>query len=413
LGAGCNITIDNNEIDNNSDGQYGLRAPGIRVDDVSKVTITRNTIHDHMQAGIAIANNSDVTIGAESSVTGDIADIQSQYGNDIYSNYAGISFGFKKTKPSNGTFVIRGNQIYSNKAGLGGGIAVTREVAGTILIKQNEIYDNYRGGISIQDDCTAEIIQNDIHDQYLRAGIHTGRNGQNWFGVDGGGGAVLTIRQNKVHDNSNTARGGGIDVRHAAGTIENNLVYNNGKAGIRFGDWITEIINNTVVNNGNDTNDQGGGIIYDELDELHTDPPSGVPPAPLLILNNISAHNQKAGIRACFDNTPGFEERDYNLVYQNNGRTDNCGWYTFGGISYVDDLRCANMQFGGCGAHVPRPLEMDGPHDIIANPMFVDLTPGSEDFHLQATSPAENAGDDESDMGAYGGAFPIDDLEIP
>jgi parallel beta-helix repeat protein len=417
LGSGCDITIDNNEINNNSDGQYGLYAPGIRVDDVSKVTITRNTIHDNMQAGIAIATNSDVTIGAESSVTGDIADIQNQYGNDIYGNYAGVAFGLKKTKPSNGTFVIRGNQIYSNKFGTGGGIAVTREVLGTILIKQNVITDNHRGGIGIQDDCNVEIVQNRIYNQYQRAGIHTGRNGQNWFGVDGGGGAILTIRQNKIYGNLNVSRGGGIDVRHASGTIENNLVYDNGRAGIRFGDWMDEILNNTVVNNGNDTNNQGGGIIYDELDDIHTDPPSGVPPAPLLILNNISAHNQKAGIRACFDNTPGFEERDYNLVYSNNGTGEtDCG--------YPDSLnkRCANKNFGGCGDMwnpIPPPrVILDGPNNIIANPLFKNMV--GNNYRLQRlsegdsnNSPGINAGDDASDMGAYGGAYPIDDSEIP
>jgi len=71
------------------------------------------------------------------------------------------------------------------------------------------------------------------------------------------------------------------------------------------------------------------------------------------------------------------------------------------------------MQYGGCGAHTPRPLEMDDPHDIIADPVFESITPGSEDFHLKAGSPAINAGDDGDDMGAYGGIYYIDDSEIP
>ncbi len=409
LGTGCDITIDNNEIDNNSDGQYNQYAPGILVDNASKVTIKRNTIHDNMRAGIAIANNSDVTIGAEASVTDPIADIQSQYGNDIYGNYAGVAFGGRDRATSNGTFVIRGNQIYTNTGGARGGIALRGEVTGTVLIKQNEIYDNERGGISIHDNCTAEITQNNIYNQYITGGIHTGKDGQTWYGTDGG--ANLTIRQNKVHDNLGINYGGGIDVRHASGTIENNIVYNNSRGGIRYSDWIDEIVNNTVYNNGNDTNDSGGGIIYDDLTGAFNDPPSGVPPAPLLIRNNISVYNQNAGIRACFDNA-GLE-RDYNLVYLNNGRTDDCGWYTSGEVSYVDNLRCANMQYGGCGADVPRPLAMDDPHDIIADPVFESITPGSEDFHLKAGSPAIDAGDDGDDMGAYGGPNPIDDSEIP
>ena len=87
------------------------------------------------------------------------------------------------------------------------------------------------------------------------------------------------------------------------------------------------------------------------------------------------------------------------------------------------------MQFGGCGAHVPTPLAMDGPHDIIADPVFVSITLGSEDFQLQDGSPAIDGGDPDpmyddlyfppskgtvrNDMGAYGGTYPIDDSEIP
>ncbi len=424
LGAGCDITIDNNEINNNSDGQYNQYAPGIIVDNVSKVTIKRNTIHDNMRAGIAIANNSDVTVGAEASVTAPIADIQSQYGNDIYGNYAGVAFGGRDRATSNGTFVIRGNQIYTNRGGARGGIALRGEVTGTVLIKQNEIYDNERGGISIHDDCTAEIIQNNIYNQYLAGGIHTG-NINTFYGTNGG--ADLTIRQNKVHDNLGINYGGGIDVRHASGTIENNIVYNNSRGGIRFSDWIDEIVHNTVVNNGNDngtpadpSDDVGGGIIYDGLAGAVNDPPVGVPPAPLLIRNNISVYNQKAGIRACFDNT-GLE-RDYNLLYANRPWNDtfnranapDCGWPT------LDDMSCIKQQYGGCGAYFVKGVGilLDDPNDIIADPLFKDMA--GNDYRLQRLSegdgndsPAINAGDDGDDMGAYGGTYYIDDSEIP
>jgi hypothetical protein len=223
--------------------------------------------------------------------------------------------------------------------------------------------------------------------------------------------AVLTIEKNKIHENGQGTWGAGIDVRHVSGTIGNNLIYRNHRGGIRFG-WedvldnsITDIYNNTVVNNG--TADFGGGIIFDDLAGAVNDPPAGVPPAPLLIRNNICAYNEKGGIKACFTNTVDSEERDYNLVYSNNGTGEtNCG--------YPDSLnkRCANKNFGGCGAMwnpLPPPFViMDGPNNIIGDPLFVDIAPGQEDYHLQALSPALNAGDDGFDMGAYGGSDPLD-----
>jgi hypothetical protein len=66
---------------------------------------------------------------------------------------------------------------------------------------------------------------------------------------------------------------------------------------------------------------------------------------------------------------------------------------------------------------------MDDPHDIIDDPEFVNITPGSEDYHLQGGSAAIDAGDPDpayddadasrNDMGAYGGPDPMVDSEIP
>ena len=44
---------------------------------------------------------------------------------------------------------------------------------------------------------------------------------------------------------------------------------------------------------------------------------------------------------------------------------------------------------------------IDGSNNIIADPKFVEVDP--DYYQLQADSPAKNAGDDGSDMGAYGG----------
>jgi len=72
-------------------------------------------------------------------------------------------------------------------------------------------------------------------------------------------------------------------------------------------------------------------------------------------------------------------------------------------------MRCTNQQYGGCGAHWeydPTRVVFDYPHDVMDDPLFVDKD--NDDYHLQAGSPAKNAGDDGNDMGAYGGSYPID-----
>jgi hypothetical protein len=61
---------------------------------------------------------------------------------------------------------------------------------------------------------------------------------------------------------------------------------------------------------------------------------------------------------------------------------------------------------------------MAGPNDMIADPLFKDM--GGDDYRLQRVSegdpndsPAIGAGDDSSDMGAYGGSDPLVDADIP
>jgi hypothetical protein len=361
-------TIDNNDTHNNSqEGLYVIDA-GSSTEDL---IIKNNNIYNHDtvgKTGINIGGNSYINIGPN---------------NHIYDNKAGIAFdtGNANTKP----VTIANNHIENNDDG---GICVTDAITGKVTITENDIELNGKGGIGMQNSCELDITRNDIHDNH-RGGIHTGTDVANGGGFSGTmGSAVLTIRQNKVYHNGESGYGGGIDVRHASGTIENNLVYENHRGGIRFGwenqtdDHITNIRNNTAVGNG--TDDRGGGIIYDDLAGAVNDQASGTPPAPLNIRNNICTDNEKAGIRACFTNTEGSEERDYNLAYDNNGTGEtDCG--------YPDSLimSCTNKNFGGCGGKwnpsPPPPVILDGSNNIIGDPLFAD-----------------------EGMGAYGGSYPID-----
>ncbi len=390
------LSIENNTILNN-------RRAGIFLVDSSSVSphIRGNMIHDNGTSGINIGGDSTLTIGPN---------------NEIYNNsIAGISFYVNNNPivsrfPCSQPVLITGNTIYGNARA---GIAVLDRITGLLTIEWNTIYQNARSGITFTRPCSAVITDNDIHDHTGAAGIFTG----DWsaytapdpdappsvVGFDLGQGAVnLTIRRNKIHGNLV-----GMRLDHASGVITNNLVYGNTRSGIRFsGDnispydpfaydeaWgITEISNNTVVDNG--SGETGGGIVYDDIN-VTTDPQTGSarafasPPirndsqTARVIKNNIAAYNNRAGIR---DAACG-AARDYNLYYGNFGK-----------------LTSVPAQTGGC-VQGSGPNFTGNPHELFEDPMFVDRAAG--DYHLQAGSPGKGSGDDGNDMGAYGGSDPI------
>lgn len=412
FGTGSSVTIDNNVIEDN-----GSRDPnaGIDIESVASATITRNTIRNNGRSGISINANAvdqNITIGGSLAL-----------GNEIYSNdWAGISFG-THVGPVKGTFNIQGNNIYSNSRG---GIYLYSQVNGELTVSQNDIHHNSRGGIAVRKNCEIEITKNNIRNNG-RAGVHTGK-GSNFAGTQGG--AVMTIRQNKIHDQSSNQAG--IDVRHASGVIENNLVYKNGRGGIRFGESISEIRNNTVVANGQ--SGQGGGIVYHDASAGLTGTPSGTASSTTVIRNNISTDHPDAGLRVggapdgdpcpdVLDYGDGGKYRDFNLIYANypwndvfnRDNPEDCGWFQDSGVGYTTDMSCTQQQYGGCGAHFasggPSAFALDGPSDMMADPEF--LNPGADNYQLGEGSPAEEAGDDDNDLGAYGGGYPIVDAEIP
>lgn len=349
---------------------------GIYIEDVSAITMNRNSIHNHLNfAGIYLnATAADITIGDS------LAN-----GNEIYDNYGGIFLAAANSRP----VLIRGNSIYNNSLG---GIRINGHATAKVAIAENTVVHNDRGGITIAGPCSdLEIVKNDIYDN-IRGGIRTGEDLADGAGFVGPpGSAVLTIRQNKVHNNGTSGYGNGIDVRHASGTIYNNLVYGNNRGGIRYGDHIDEIVNNTAIGNGNAALGSGAGIAYDNLTGAVNDPPSGTPPAEIPIRNNISVDNYRAGIRDGLCSS----RRDYNLLYGNNG------WTT-----------PPMPQIAGCNSNG---------NEIFAEPSFVN--PSLDDYRLNPGSPAVDAGDsfygsDASippargsaviDVGAYGGPYAID-----
>ncbi|MBW1858677.1 MAG: right-handed parallel beta-helix repeat-containing protein [Deltaproteobacteria bacterium] len=442
-------------IENNM--TYDNTMTGIALVDVGSVTenasVHSNTVYSNDQAGIAVAGATYLTItgntirdNGQAGVGFNIADILALYG--------------KPVEASSQSVTITGNDVYRNAQG---GIGILDAITGPVTISQNNIRQNSRGGIGIQNACMLEINRNSIYGNVF-GGIHTGTDLSEGGGFLGAlGSAVLTVGQNKIYRNGLGEFGSGIDVRHASGTIYNNLVYRNQMGGIRFGDYVGEIINNTVANNGQDG--IGGGIVYDDLEGEVNDPPGGTlkdaPNYPLpVIRNNISVYSETAGLRvgvgtlptedtddasnednlvresddggqSCFvaaviaaetptleqsEDCPAYKDRgdggyywDYNLLYCNNetcegnpaerGWPNDCGWP--GPYELAEEV-CVTMHYAACA-----PLGLTKTHhDIISDPMFVDMA--ADNYRLTASSPARNAGDDGTDMGAYGGSNPID-----
>jgi hypothetical protein len=295
----------------------------------------------------------------------------------------------------------------------------------------NIIRDNGGGGIVTEHAVTMDIISNDIYDNQW-GGISTDKidpslGYPNYVGFTGTlGSAVLDIRKNYIHGNGKALNtiGGGINARAATVTIKNNVIYKNNRAGIRVGDYAVEISNNTVVSNGNVSHDMGGGILYDsQINTCMDCQPSGTLGSPIPVKNNIVAYNEKAAfVGLGFTNTLGSEERDYNLIYDNNPgawwMTPDCGYVAAGGdyTTQQIDFKCLAGQYGFQPLYwdyLPvKILKTQDPNDILDNPDFLSMTTGSEDYRLDTIgpppSPGIGAGEGGTDMGAWGGADPMD-----
>ena len=360
VNATASVTITHNDIYNNTYGGILIRYAG------SNSTIYgNNTIHDNLFGGIRITDANSVTVE----------------GNEIYSNGYGGIYDIGADVLS-----VNGTDIHSNSYG---GIEINYD-GGTGTITHNTIYDNVYGGIGIKTPCTFEISENQINNN-LRGGIHTGDQSADGGGYTGIlGDALLTIKKNKVYGNGQSGYGGGIDVRHAGGTIYNNLVYENHRSGIRFADWIDEIVNNTVVSNGTNATRPGAGIVYDDLAGDVNAEPGGYATNDIPIKNNICTNNVKAGIRINIDPSGDCPAaRDYNLLCQNNGITGTT-------CPAPPPYFCEYRQLYMCPANT---------HEIIDDPLFTD--PANDDYTLGVGSPGSGSGESGVDMGAYGGSDPM------
>jgi parallel beta-helix repeat protein len=458
----------------NCDIQLCKGATGIRLNGVVSTTIRGCSIHHNDFAGIATKRGTD-ELQSGSSVFIEDCEI---YQNGTKKDTAGIFL--QGANDNNAEVVIRGtgtsgdktSDIYENaRAGIwlddiddatidnneirdnseaGIRLMDVGSESAPATIQYNKIHQNTKSGIAIFKACTVIITDNEIYDHAGEAGIFTGDWSTTYPPQGAGfdrtnGPAILTIKRNKVYGNR-----AGMRLDHASassavagsGQINNNLVYGNSRAGIRFsgnsidstpfpsavGTWgFAEIINNTVADNGSYvlafTEDRGGGIIYDDINVTTKPPeytatryfydrPVGSTQDPLSIKNNIVANNKMTGIKYCADNSAN--DRSYNLYYRNvEGTCDTGGAVDCGkmcrcktlGQCYEPGINCCEED--SWAYYYSSPVVGHWAEGEICgqDPLFEDgnnETLSLRDYTLQGDSPAIGAGSGGINMGHTG-----------
>jgi len=192
------------------------------------------------------------------------------------------------------------------------------------------------------------------------------QNGKNLGGFGGGvniqnGGTV----QNCLIKNNQARDGGGVALDYG-GLVINCVVTGNTSqygGGIRCLSPGTKVKNCLVVNNtstylGGGVNTWDGGDIYN-----------------CTIVRNTAPVGNGSGIR-----TRNAGHVYNSIIVDNYNTSGNLENWNVNGSGYTYNNVCTT------------PLAPNGTNNITANPNFVNTTPGSEDYHLQATSPCIDAG---------------------
>jgi hypothetical protein len=224
----------------------------------------------------------------------------------------------------------------------------------------------------------------------------------------------FVVRNNHVHDGGPGTNGGeGIDLKDGSsnGVVYGNVVHDLNRLGIYVDAWDKHTYNIKVY----------GNLVYDcAANGFMLSSEAGGLLENIWIYNNIAYHNKWIGIGisgCCDDLSPTHPMRD---IYILNNTTYNNGWTEWGGGIGVDNpdienvvirnnIVSQNLYFQiAIDQEVGVPLgqlsinynlvhgfrdtegETTGDKAVIGDPMFAN--PSGADFHLQAGSPAIDAG---------------------
>lgn len=251
--------------------------------------------------------------------------------NRIVGNYYGMDCFYKTTATVSGN-TISGSTVWGMRCN-----------NSAVTISGNTIRDNGQSGILCQS--AASIIATGNFIAY------------NSTGIDGGGivlaGGTPIIDRNTILGNRANGKGGGIYINNATAKVRNNIIAWNTASesgGIRMDTLApVSVTNNTIVFNATYKRSAGAAITLDK--------PFASPAPTFTIANNIVAYNT-TGINVI--SGAGAPTLSHNCLWSN-------GAYNYNGLAA-------------------------GGTDILFDPLFASV--GLGDYHLTATSPCLNAGDD-------------------
>jgi len=192
------------------------------------------------------------------------------------------------------------------------------------------------------------------------------RNGRNLSGFGGGvdiqnGGTV----QNCILTNNQARDGGGVALDFG-GMVQNCIITGNTAeygGGIRCLNSGTNVRNCLIVEN--TSTYLGGGINTWEGGDIYN----------CTIVHNTAPADNGSGIR-----TRNAGHVFNSIIYDNYNTSGNLENWDVDGSGYTYNNVCTV------------PLPPNGSNNITSNPNFINITPGSEDYHLQVGSPCIDAG---------------------
>ncbi|KQN97852.1 hypothetical protein ASF12_21970 [Paenibacillus sp. Leaf72] len=377
----------------------GLTASGaeglVSLTDVSHVTIKGLEIRNFTST-----SKNEVPIGIYVSGAGshisllnnkihDIKNTSTPTGSDLLGRDAhGIAVYGTKSPASLNNLTIDGNELYNLVLGSSESLVLNGNVD-TFSVTNNLIHDNDNIGIDlIGFEGTAPSTTYDQARNGLVKGnrvynitsnnnpsygkkLPNNSNAADGIYVDGGKDSI--IEQNYSYNNDIgieiASEHKGKSTSHI--TVRSNIIYNNRLTGIAMGGYDkqrgsttdSKIVNNTLYKN--DTLGDGSGQLYVQFDTKNN-----------IIKNNIMVASS-SGVLI------------YNEYTQNSGNIVDYNLYFTPGGSSDAYWVWKNVEYDGYAAY--KANSGNDSHSLFVDPKFVNVS--LNDFHLQATSPAIDAGD--------------------
>ncbi|WP_099521873.1 right-handed parallel beta-helix repeat-containing protein [Paenibacillus sp. BIHB 4019] len=281
-------------------------------------------------------------------------------GNELYN----LVLGSSESLVLNGnvdTFEVTNNLIHDNDN-------IGIDLIGFEGTAPNAAYDQVRGGL-VKGNRVYNITSNN-NPSYGKK-LPNNSNAAGGIYVDGGKDSI--IEQNYSYNNDIgieiASEHKGKSTSHI--TVRSNIIYNNRLTGIAMGGYDkqrgsttdSKIVNNTLYKN--DTLGDGSGQLYVQFDTKNN-----------VIKNNIMVASS-TGVLI------------YNEYTQNAGNIVDYNLYFTAGRSSEAYWVWKNVEYDGYAAY--KANSGNDSHSLFVDPKFVNAS--LNDFHLQATSPAINAGD--------------------